>query len=286
MPAAARWLLLAVAALLAPAGASAEMPTVNSMALRMLDGEALYTAAGGLKPVSDGFWQARFPADQVTSPEVDAARAALAALPLGPDLDAGVYVFAKPFGGQRTASAFVAHKPSLSALIARRWDAFGPLGVTPATRPQQVMEAIDRAPPAARWRAFGLAFGYPDYAVDFFVAAGEEQAATGQFVARDFLSLPTFASDRGRFVYAVPKGHAERDEDRQLKAATAPIFAAYAAWRQAYVGDGKATAQVPWGDWLALPTVAATAPATPHCEPSRPTRPPCAVPRRLSRLRR
>lgn len=243
--------------LLGAAGTSsgAEPPTADALACRLLDSEALYTVSDGLKPVSDGFWQTRFPATQDTSPEVETVRGRLAALPLGPDLEAGVLVFASSFEGKRSASAFVAHKPSLRALIARRKDVFAPLGVTAATPPQEVMQKIDRAPKAARWRAFGLAFGYPEYAVEFFVAAGEEKARGGPFVERQFVQIPTFASDHGRFVYAVPKGHAERNEDRAVKAKADPILARYRAWRAVYVGDGKAGSVALVRDWLAPPVV-------------------------------
>lgn len=252
-----RWLVvLGVVALVG--SAQAAPPTADAMALRMLDSEALYTLTGGLKPVSEGFWQTRFPGDQDTSPEVEAARAALGALPLGPDLEAGVYVFAETFKGKRMASAFVAHRPGLRELIRRRGDVFEPLGVTPATSLQEVMEAIDRAPRAARWRGFGLVFGYPEYAVEFFVAAGDKQAETGKLVERDFVNLPTFASERGRFVYAVPKGHTERLEDRELKARTAAIFQTYGAWRSAFVGDGKPGAVALLRCWLAPPVACRT----------------------------
>lgn len=244
-----------------PGPVNAAPPTADGLALSMLDGEALYTLAGGLKPVSEGFWQASFPVGQDTSPDVDAARTTLNALPLGPDLEAGVYVFAAPFRGKRMASAFVAHKPGLRALIARRQDVFGPLGVTPATAPQRVMESIDRAPRSARWRGFGLVFGYPEYAVEFFVAAGEKQGDAGESVERDFVNLPTFASDRGRFVYAVPKGHVERAEDQHLKSLTADIFTRYRAWRAVYLADEKLGAVTLLRSWLAPPAVWAPAPA-------------------------
>jgi hypothetical protein len=218
---------------------SAPPPTADALALKLLDGEALYTVSGGLKPVSEGFWQTSFPASQSTSDQVEAVRKTLAGLPLGPDLEAGVLVYSSAFEGKRSASAFVAHTPSLKALIERREDVFGPIGVTAKSSAQAVMEAIDKAPRSARWRAFGLVFGYPEYAVEFFVAAGEEQDRTGRFVQRDFLNIPTFGGERGRFVYAVPKGHVERTEDLELKAKAEPTLTKYKAWRQVYIGDLK-----------------------------------------------
>lgn len=281
------WLLLLLVLLTGRVTAAAP-PTADALARGILDGEALYTVTGGLKPVSDGFWQTRFPATQDTSPEVDAARERLAALPLGPDLEAGVYVFATAFDGKKSASAFVAHKPSLRALVVRRADVFEPLGITPDTPPRQVMERIDRAPRSARWRAFGLVFGYPEYAVEFFVGAGGKQAETKTFVERDFLQLPTFASDEGRFVYAVPKGHAERDEDRVLRAATADVFARYRAWRCVYLDQYNLGAVELLRNWITPPVVVCSAPVV-ACLPGLVVPFPasrCESPRRFPRHRR
>lgn len=266
--------MLPVACLLVSLSAvPAAPPTADALALKLLDGEALYTVTGGLKPVSDGFWQARFPATQTTSDEVEAVRRTLATLPLGPDLEAGVYVFAAAFDGKKSASAFVAHKPSLKALVERRADVFEPIGVSPESTAQQVMEAIDRAPRSARWRAFGLVFGYPEYAVEFFVAAGEEQAATKKFVERDFVQLPTFASDDGRFVYAVPKGHTERAEDQVLKALTADAFTRYKAWRAVYLDEQKLGAVELLRNWITPPAVCGGRPAVHPCDVTAPRRP-------------
>jgi len=229
---------------------AADPLTADYLALRLLDTEALYTVTGGLKPVSDGFWQTRFPASQDTSPDVEEARRILARLPLGPDLEAGVFVFAAAFDGKRSASAFVVHKPRLRELISRRSDVFEPLGITVDTPPQQVMEKIDRGLRSSRWRAFGLVFGYPEYAVEFFVRAGEEQDRTKKFVERDFIRLPTFASNEGRFVYAVPKGHTERAEDQALRATTAEIFTRYQAWRSVYLDDHKLGAVELLRNWI------------------------------------
>jgi len=232
---------------------AAEPLAADAFALRILDCEGLYTVSCGLKPVSDGFWETRFPEKHETSDEVDRARRILECMPLGPDLEAGVYVFFTPFKGQKIASAFVVHKPSLRRLIVRRKDVFDAIGIDVDTAPQRVMEKIDRAPRASRWRAFGLVFGYPKYAVDFFVEAGEQQAATKKFVERDFVQLPTFASEEGRFVYAVPKGHVERTEDRDLKSSTGEIFSRYRVWRSVYIGDGKSGAIELLKSWIAAP---------------------------------
>lgn len=76
-------------------------------------------------------------------------------------------------------------------------------------------------------------------AVDFFVEAEEQEAMTGQFVERDFIHIPTFEADTGRFVYAVPKGHVENEDDAALRARAAPVLTRYTQLRADAIGDGK-----------------------------------------------
>jgi hypothetical protein len=212
-------------------------PTSALLARRMLDSEALYTLTGGLKPVSEGFWRTRFPKDEGESPLILETRRALEALPLDPAFEVGVLVFARANGEWRHASAFVAHRPSLQALIRRRSDVFAPLGITVTSPAWEVLERIDQAPDSHRWRGFGLMFGYPDYAVEFFVEAGKEKERTQEFVKREFVNLPTFVSDRGRFVYAVPLGHVLRREDLDLRCRVEIIFNHYLACRGAFISE-------------------------------------------------
>jgi hypothetical protein len=230
------------------------LPTVDrnraeSLLLSLLDSEALYTAAGGLKPLSDGFWQGRFDAQQESTAEVDAVRRSLAMLAVPGELEAGVYIFNAVHGGKKSATAYVAHRPQLDELLRRRADVFAALGQKPGADMTSLLSAVDRAPAGARWRAFGLLFGYPEYAVEFFVAAGEKEKAGGGFVVRDFLSIPTVASDRGRFVYAVPKGHQPNAVDESLSSAAAPIFAEYTRRRAHYIGAGKPGPAYLLRDW-------------------------------------
>lgn len=265
-----------------PAGSRAE---AEALLTRMLDGEALYTLAGGLKPMSDGFWRATFPEADATSPAVEGARRGLAALRCGDEFAAGVYVFARAYDGKRHADALVVHRPSLRAAIARHPTAFAAVGVGPATGPAEVLARVDRAAPADRWRAFGLLYGYPEHAVEFFVAAGEAQRRTRAFVERDFIRLPTFRPDDGRFVYAVPKGHAPDAADEALRTKAERIFKDFRGRRGAYVGDGKPGAAFLLRDWFddgtgrcrppydpdgrPRPPAEITAPAPPACGPTR-----------------
>jgi hypothetical protein len=70
-------------------------------------------------------------------------------------------------------------------------------------------------------------FGYPEYAVDFFVEAGLHQRSTGEFIERDFRQIPTFTSRSGRFVYAVPKLSRPGPEDVALERRATHLLGEY-----------------------------------------------------------
>src|SRR5262249_59841306 len=74
------------------------------------------------------------------------------------------------------------------------------------------------------------------------------------------LEVPTFSQaplkgggSRHYFVYAVPRGHKENDEDRAIKARAAEILAEYKARRERYIGEGKPGGFALVGDWDADP---------------------------------
>jgi len=223
----------------------------DQLRLKILDSEALFTVTGGMKPISEGFWRTSFPGEKESTSEIDRVRTVLSTVfPSRSELVAGVHIFARQHGGKKSATAFVIHRGSLRRKIERDPSFFNSLGITEATPAIQLMSLVDEAPKSARWRAFGLLFGYPEYAVDFFVAAGESQRKTGIFVERNFISIPTFSADRGQFVYAVPKGHNENEVDRSLKAQAALILAEYRLQREFYIGPGKQGSYALFQNWL------------------------------------
>lgn len=206
----------------------------DALVLEMLDGEALYTVAGGLKPVSSGFWQASFAVDSPDLGPLEAVRATLALPELGPDLVAGVQVFAEVHDGHRHVQAFVAHRPALRALLASEAAFFGPLGLGPGADPFEVLCTVERLPRLERFRGYGLLFGYPRAAVEFFVAAAAEEDRTGELPPREFVHIATFGAEQHRFVWAAPPGHVADAEELALRAAAAPILARYRAQRERF----------------------------------------------------
>jgi hypothetical protein len=200
---------------------------------KALESEAFYTLVGQLKPVSEGFWDSYISLETPNLSEIERVREALAAWNESKIYYANVLVYESTQRGQRYASAYVVHVPSLRRVVESNGNFFGRLGITEKTPPAEVMLTIERCrQPDDRWRGFGMVFGYPHYAIDFFVNAGMHQRETGEFIERDFRQIPTFASQSGSFVYAVPKLSPLQLEDRSLQRRAVVLLDKYRELRE------------------------------------------------------
>ncbi|MBL8752973.1 MAG: hypothetical protein JNK15_06685 [Planctomycetes bacterium] len=209
-------------------------PTTDTAAIvtKALDTEALFTVAGGLKPVSEGFWHMSVDVQSPDLAAITATRAALA--PWRNDtLWADVHVFHDDRGGKRAARGYVVHRQALAELLHTHAAFFAPFGLGPDTHPAEVFAVVERMPELDRHRGLGLLFGYPEHAIEFFLLAEKEQAAGGKGPQRRFVQIPTHASPTGRFVYAVAADAPELPADRELAAAAAQRLARYRELRAA-----------------------------------------------------
>jgi hypothetical protein len=212
----------------------------EELLLKALDSEAFYTLVGQFKPVSEGFWGGYFSVDSADLTEIEQVRAALRSWNVPGMFFADVLVYESLQHGQRYASAYVIHIPSLKNLIERESEFFARWGITVNTPPGEIMMTIERTrQPDDRWRGFGLVFGYPKYAIDFFVTAGMHQRTSGEFVERDFRQVATFAGRSGRFVYAVPKLSRPGPEDIALQRRAALFLTEYKRLRPQYTAPTK-----------------------------------------------
>lgn len=211
---------------------------LDELVLGMLDREALYTVSGGLKPMSTGFWRHRF---ETAEPDLELLRETRSLLDRISDetLALGVKVFAREWDGHRYAGAYVIHRASLRRVLEHKRDFWAPLGVDPDTEPAVVVAITERLPRLKRFRAYGYLFGYPDAAVDFFVNAAAEQEATGDLVAREFVSVPTYESPEGRFVWAVPQDYEGDPAEDAIRAEAEVILDRYRSMRARYISESR-----------------------------------------------
>lgn len=212
----------------------------SSLLRAATDHEALYTLAGGLKPMSTGIWSSSFRVDEPDLTELRHARAALA--PLRNQLwYADIQVFDNIHDGSRSAHAFIVHRAALSRMIERYNEFWSAWGITPCTHPAEIVAVVDRMPRPDRWRAYGYLFGYPAYAVDFFIQASlaaQDGRDVGPGKDRQFIHIPTYAADTGRFTYAVPLDHTQSAADEAIAREAARILAAYTEQRDR-MGDAR-----------------------------------------------
>jgi len=207
----------------------------RELLLKALDSEALYTVAGGVKPVSEGFFSTRFRVSPPDTSELDRVRRAIAPWHCGSSLEAGVLVFENLHDGERFAAAWIANRPALDVLLTDNADYFGRFGLTTQSSAESIMLTIERASQSdERWRGFGLAFGYPKFAIDFFVRAGLHQRDTGEFIVRDFRQYPTFSRETGGFVYAIPQVTPEQHCEILLRQNCGIILPEYKRLRAAH----------------------------------------------------
>lgn len=167
----------------------------------------------------------------------------------GEELFADVQHFSQTFEGKRSFDTIVFSRSSLRRKLSEKSDFFSRFGISENSHPLEVLYAVEYNETSARFAGYGYLFGYPDYAVRFFVQAADEERFTGKFVERSFITLPTFTG-ANRFVYAAPKDHAENEFDKNLRARAEPVFNEYKRRRAEYIGEGKKGVVEMLRDWF------------------------------------
>lgn len=212
----------------------------RDLLLTALDSEALYTIASDIKPMSSGFYTTQVTVATPDLRDAEEVREVLRTWTCGGELSASVHHFAAVYEGRRPLEGVVFNLPAVRRMLEAKQAFFAGYGISRSADPVESLMAVEYDSSSARLRGYGYFFGYPDYAVDFFAVAADEQKKTGTLVPRDFLSLPTARGER-RFVYATPKGHQQNDADRALKAAVERVFTDYMARRTRHIKGDDST---------------------------------------------
>ncbi len=207
--------------------------------LKALDSEALYTILADIKPVSSGFERQDIAVAAPDTAAVEATRRVLATWRCHGDLEAGLQAFARVYDGTRTLHAWVARRSGVRTVMTRHATFFAALGLTPTVPVGETLLTIEHAAPGTRFRGYGWLFGYPDAAVTFFVDAAASQERTGELVARDFRSVPTYSHPTNQFVWARPKGASDSDAERAIEDRALGVLARYRALRSRFIGPGR-----------------------------------------------
>lgn len=121
--------------------------------------------------------------------------------------------FKQPWQGKRNMQLLVVRNMVFKRLMKRKASFFAQWGFTADADPATVLTAIEFESKNDRFRAYGYLFGYPEYAVDFFIQASTEEEETGEFIKRDFFHIPVATGQQGNFTYAIPKDHQPTSTD-------------------------------------------------------------------------
>lgn len=196
---------------------------IDSILQKGLDNEALYTLLANLKPMSSlvsfSFPIANDDSAKASQPDIlDRAihgkyldKLAFIQQTLNlvdiPGLEFILVPYRSAQKNHRIVQLSVIRTSELDKLLRDRESFFGQFGLVPGADPTLVATVIENCDRYERWRGYGYLFGYPDYAVDFFVNAAIQQEQTGEHVKRNFFRIPTYAMpETGNFVYAYPGG--------------------------------------------------------------------------------
>lgn len=197
-----------------------------------LDFEALYTIIGKIKPMSsvasfsfpiantDSLKQTKGDVLDLTNKQRYLDKIAEIQTLLNtlnyPDLKFVLLPYRKAYNGKRTLQLSVVRVSLLDSLLRDEASFFGQYGLVPGSDPAVVLTLVERCDRYERFRAYGYLFGYPEYAIDFFVDAFAEQDRTNELLERNFFRIPTYSREKGNFVYAYPKDHTPDKIDSTL----------------------------------------------------------------------
>lgn len=232
-----------------------------------LDHEALYSLADTLKPISSvKFLRYAIAKDStmkdgdavITTKDsllqkIEAYQKVCKALSKG-DFEFVLLPFERTEKAIRNIEIYVVRKSRLASLLKTYSSFFGQWGFTASTKPAVLLTAVEFETRLDRNRAYGYLFGYPSYAVDFFVESTRKQEAdtAKKLVPRDFFAIPVFAGEKGHFTYAMPKGYQPTNTDSTIYFKAMATLQKYKAVREKYnTPKGLKAMQL----WMKLNTV-------------------------------
>ncbi len=223
-----------------------------------LDQEALYTFISRLKPMSSIGYSFRYSLGKdstqhggdthIINAEADSIQHMLADIAswhrIAKALSYGDFRFVfipykQVYKGKRHMQLLVCRQSLIDSLLQKHQHFFGQWGFTPGIDPHTLITAIEFEEKHDRYRAYGYLFGYPEYAVDFFVNADREYEQTKEFVKRDFFHIPTYARPDGHFTYAIPKGYQPTEIDSTIYRRGVTTLEAYKQKRNDFISDGR-----------------------------------------------
>lgn len=224
---------------------------LDSILQKGLDYEALYTIIGKIKPMSSvvsfNFPIANIDSSKKTKGDVidldakqkyidkiERIQTSINSLNY-PDIKFVLIPYCNAYGTRRTIQLSVVRLSLFDSVLQKKASFFSQFGFVAGADPAVVITTIENSDRYERLRAYGYLFGYPDYAIDFFVKAFESHDKTHKFVKRNFFQIPTYATKEGAFVYAYPKNYTPNNTDSTLYFKAGKVLKQYKVLRKNYL---------------------------------------------------
>lgn len=233
-----------------------ELQMANKLLSYGLEHEALYTLLDTLKPMSSLGFPLSYPIAKagemkdgdrlVVDLRSDSTQMALSELKKwnkvlkslsNEMLSFHLIPFKHTWQGKRNLQILVCRKDVLEKQMSEKAEFFGQWGFTANSDPTTILTVSEYENRNDRYRAYGYLFGYPDHAVNFFVEASISEEETGEFVKRDFFSMPVAVKKNGYFTYAIPEGYKPDQRDSSIYYAASATLEHYELLKADYTNS-------------------------------------------------
>lgn len=222
-------------------------PLASKILKKALDSEALYTITIAMKPMSSDFISVSADNSTSSKQKVDDIAQILKAFRCGKTIQAELIEFKNRFEGKTYYSPIIYNRVAFDQLMLRESAFFSRLGdiydEDGRIDFRKTVLAVENSQPPVRFRGYGLLFGYPKEAVDFFVKLYRKKLKTNRYVKREFISIPTFSSRDGNFVWAVPDSSVVTRLERQMRDTAYTILHEYSR-RRSSATEGRSSVQL------------------------------------------
>lgn len=221
----------------------------DTLILKTLDNEGLYTVMSRLKPMSSvtDLYLSVAQADtslkggrNVVDPaskdllKLQQYQRVVNALQFG-DLRFVLAPFKMNQKEKRVMYVNVFRASLVDSLVKANQPFYGQFGFVPGTRPEILINTTEYEHKYDRFRSYGYLFGYPEHAVSFFVDAAISDDRAGKFVTRGFFQIPVYSRKNGHFVYAIPKDYTPAAVDSTIYKRAESSLEVYKALRAKYM---------------------------------------------------
>ncbi|MCH8558686.1 MAG: hypothetical protein LAT84_12735 [Balneolia bacterium] len=196
----------------------------DSLLYESLINTGLHTFVSTLKPMSD-IVSYRWPVasnDTLDTPSLEfieeykQLNRIASSISCGP-LRTVITPFKMLFEGERYVQMRVVRTDAIENMLEAYPEFWSRWAFAKGSDPAIIIQVMEYEDSYDRFRGYGYLYGYPAYAVDFFIEAARSQSETGEFVERDFIQMPVVSGRTGMFVYAAPEGHEKNEADLAIK---------------------------------------------------------------------